>query len=122
MINVAVNGCTIESVLPISGGNFVIKTQASSTSKVGENGIYSGDIVVSVSNTSFSGLLQDGSVDITIKPTIIKKMKVDNKVVIGEGDTGTSSGVVTFRAGDKTTTSTITIKVSNANQNKVVAA
>lgn len=87
MENVAVVGCTV--TLSPGTGVAQITTQASLKVKVNGNGVYFGDIDVSVSGYSDSTITVPGSGSgtITIKPSA-KKVKVEGDYVILEGDSG----------------------------------
>lgn len=119
---VAVKGCTISALPPITGGAFTIQTPESSKVKASGKGIYSGVISVLVSGTSLGSYAQSAPVTINIQPSMIKKLKVDGNIALGLGDEGTTTDPAKYVAGTTSTTSPITIKIIDAGQKKVMGA
>ena len=119
---VAVKGCTISALPPISGGVFTIQTPESKKVKAGGNGIYSGGMTVLVSGTTFGSYAQSAPVTINIQPSMIKKLKVDGNIALGLGDEGTTIDPAKYVQGTTATTSPITIKITDAGQQKVMGA
>lgn len=122
MILASVEGSTVVTVAPISGGTVTIQTSASKKVLFGGKGVYSGDIKVLVAGTSFGSYTQVDPTTITISPKMVQKCKAEGKLILGVGDSGTTTSPVSFAQGQTTTTSTITIKISDAGQNKVQVA
>lgn len=119
---VAVQGCTVSVLPPVTGGSVTIQTSASKKCKAEEKGIYSGDISVLVAETSLGALTQVDPVTITISPSVIKKNKVDGKITLAVGDKGQTSSPVTFSDGQTSSTSIIAVQITDAGQSKVVVA
>lgn len=119
---VAVEGCTISAQPPITGGSFTIQTPASEKVKAGGKGVYSGNIAVLVAGTIFGSYAQSAPVTINIQPSMLKNLKVDGNIALGLGDGGITTDPVKYVAGTTSTTSPITIKITNAGQSKVMGA
>lgn len=119
---VAVEGCTISALPPITGGVFTIQTPASVKAKADGKGIYSGSITVLVAGTTLGSYAQSAPVTINIQPSMIKKLKVDGNIALAPGDSGTTTDPAKYIAGTTSTTSPITIKIMDAGQSKVMGA
>lgn len=118
---IAVQGCTVSVLPPVTGGSVTIQTPASTKCKAESKGIYSGDISVLVAGTSLGALTQVDPATITISPSVIQKSKADGKTIIAVGDKGQTLSPVTFSAGQTSSTSVIMIQITDAGQSKVVA-
>lgn len=122
MKNVAVVGCTV--TLSPGEGIKQITTQASLKVKADGKGIYFGPIDVSVSGyfDSIITVPLSGSGTITIQPTA-KKVKVEGKSVILEGDSGSAmiSGKAQVGQTQVDVKSNVTAKIEVAGQVKVKA-
>lgn len=122
MKNVAVVGCTV--TLSPGEGMKQITTQASLKVKADGKGVYFGPIDVSVSGYSDSIITVplSGSGTITIQPSA-KKVKVEGKYVILEGDSGSAmiSGKAQVGQTQVDVKSNVTAKIQVAGQTKVKA-
>ena len=122
MKNVAVVGCTV--TLNPGTGVAQITTQASLKVKADGNGVYFGNIDVSVSGYSDNTITVPGSGSgtITIKPSA-QKVKVEGDYVILEGDSGDAmiDGMAQQGQTQVAVKSKVTAKIQFAGQSKVKA-
>ena len=122
MKNVAVVGCTV--TLSPGKGIKQITTQASLKVKVDRKGVYFGAIDVDVSGYSDNVITVPGSGKgtITIQPSA-KKVKVEGKYVILEGDSGDAmiDGMAQQGQAQVAVKSKVTAKIQFAGQSKVKA-
>ncbi len=119
---VAVMGCTIEALPPVTGGVFSIQTSPSQKVKAEGKGVYSGAVDVLVSGTVLGAYTQASPVSITIQPAVLKKFKADGQIALALGDGGTSLSAVSFVNSVSSTTSLVSIKIIDAGQTKILGA
>lgn len=116
-----VTGLTISHAngSPITGGTFSITNPPSFNVKADGKNVYSGDLVV-----VFAGGLQGNQTVIgggTISPTA-KFCKVDGNKVIRKGDTGSLDGTATDPVSGATSSVSIDVEITDANQSVVKGA
>lgn len=119
---VAVMGCAIAALPPVTGGVFTVQTPPSQKVKADGKGVYSGAVNVVVSGTVFGAYAQTSPVTVTIQPSVLKKFKVDGKIALALGDGGTTESPANFANPVSSASSSISIKIVDAGQTKVMGA
>ena len=111
--------CKVQVLSPVIEGNIIVKSDPTDKVLVNGEGIYVGELKVTVSGCVLSGYTQSGSATITIKPTLSKKVKIEGQNVLVKGDSGVTESVVTFVSGNSSITSLINVQITDAGQDKV---
>lgn len=119
---VAVMGCIIAALPPVTGGVFTVQTPPSQKVKADGKGVYSGAVNVVVSGTVLGAYAQTAPVTVTIQPSMLKKFKADGKIALALGDGGTTESPASFANPVSSTASPVSIKIVDAGQTKVMGA
>lgn len=119
MSELAVQGCEVKITSGQSCKAIAITTSPSSDNFVGSNGIYFGDIDVSLTAIS-SGNFACPSGIITIKGTNADILDSDGNKAVQKGDSGTKTLTFTDSSSGTTSKLPVTIQITNAGQTDVL--
>ena len=120
---VAVDGCTIEDTT--GGGTVTITSQPSAKDEAGGKGIYFGPLTFSVSGSNGGGTIGDkngaGSGQIVGSGSKICDSAGNPAVLLDDEVTITVNGTTTSGSSTSPSSGSITVKITKAGQDKVIA-
>lgn len=120
MAELAVKGCTVSITSGQQAASIQIVTPASSDISVGSNGVYFGDISVSLSSITM-GSLMCPSGTVTIKGTASNVLSGSDKAV-QKNDNGTETLTFTDSSSGATSSLPVTVQITDAGQTDVIAS
>lgn len=121
MSEVAIKGCTVSITSGQSATTIQITTPPSDKDFVGTNGIYFGDIDVSLTAIT-SGSLVCASGTITIKGTASNVLDSNGNKAVQKNDSATKTLTFTDTSTQATSDIPVTIKITDAGQTDVIAS